>query len=295
MWFSEGKSQAAELKFFQAGFPSSNSPSKSAIFNGAVNGTHPGGYVYKVAAIDQLITYIQADNKAYNGVGIQMYFGSYHSTNAPTDFSMGSTIDKQVILIFSGTAINPSTGTPNYYVISPVDQQAHKIPNTMKNDWCNYFYANEDNPTGLPSTLQPNAPENQSSGVPTDTRSIYYDTSSFVDFLQRERKYQDTNRINNPSKIVIDQIGIYFAAYPNTGIGANPHSIPPTSLKNRLFVIYEFMRGGQIFFIDDAADFCQRQGSPCYNTNVKLKLKRGRVVYVVDGGNNGQLCPPSCQ
>jgi hypothetical protein len=306
MWVPIGADTVARNKFSQGGYPNSNSASKLTIFNNAVGSGHPVSYSYSVAAIDQLITLVTADDAKNQipGTGIRLHFAAYHAATAPTGLQMGSTKDKQVIPIFSGSLGGYSADVPIYYVISPVDQTPHVISSAVMQDWCNYYYSTEDNATGLVSTLEPGSPPEDIYGTTkSDTRSEYYDMDDFVEFLQTERNYQNTDPDANPSKAQIDHIGIYFADYSNNGIGANPWYDDETLFKDRLFVLWEFISNGNIYYIDKAPNFCQRPGAVCggvVNPTLKLsklripKAKLEKLKLKMFGGNNGQLCPPSC-
>lgn len=296
MWMSKGADANARVGFAKGGYPEVSSRSKAQIFNDAIGGAHPAGYVYPVAAIDQLISLVGADNKQHTpqGTGMRVYFAAYHATDVPTDFQMGSGVkDKQVLLIFCGSTGSGSDDVSTYYVISPADQRPHKISAAIQQDWCNYYYSNINNTGGLASTLEPgHKSENQWNGVDFDTRSIYYSMDHLVEYLQLERHYQDTCKACNPKGEVIDGIGIYFAGYPNTGIGHNPYGEDPTNYKNRLLLVFEFMRGRRVFHIDDAPGFCDRPpGNQCGQPMViRASFRRSRWF----GGDNGQLCPPNC-
>ncbi|HEV3412848.1 MAG TPA: hypothetical protein VG101_10230 [Puia sp.] len=295
MWVSAGVDSMARVKFTKAGYPGRSTMSKAQIFNSAIAGTHPAGYVYPVAAIDQLISLVQADNQnnSPRGTGIRAHFAAYHAASVPAGFSMGGIKDKQVILIFCGSTGAGSADVATYYVISPADNQPHKISAAIMQDWCDYYYSNVNNSGGLVSTLEPgHKGENQWKGADFDTRSIYYTMDHFIEYLQVERRYQDTCKSCNPRGAKIDGIGVYFASYPNTGIGPNPHGEDPAKYKNRLLVLFEFMRGSRVYFIDNAPGFCDRPpGNQCGQPLViQASFRRSRW----GGGDNGQLCPPNC-
>jgi hypothetical protein len=295
MWVSAGVDTTARVKFTRAGYPGRSTRSKAQIFNSAIAGTHPAGYVYPVAAIDQLISLVQADNRANSpkGTGIRVHFAAFHAATTPPGIPMGGVRDKQVVLIFSGSTGATSADVPTYYVISLSDYQPHKISAAVMQDWCAYYYSTINNAGGLASTLEPgHKGENQFGGADFDTRSIYYQLDHFIEYLQVERHYQDTCKSCNPTGVKIDGIGVYFAAHSNAGIGPNPHGADPAAYKNRLLVLFEFMRGSRVFFIDSAPGFCERPpGSQCGQPLViQASFRRSRW----GGGDNGQLCPPNC-
>ncbi|MEJ0106719.1 MAG: hypothetical protein WDO19_31060 [Bacteroidota bacterium] len=134
---------------------------------------------------------------------------------------------------------------------------------------------------GLISTIDSNAPENMvNSKVLSDTRSIFYKYKDFKDFINNERIYQNTNRSTNRLGVKIEAIEVYFASYSNLGIGENERDIPTGDYKNRLFMNFEFIRNGQIFYIDSAGDFGSRPRTPMQEHN--------------KGGDHGDLCPKIC-
>src|ERR1700722_13010969 len=172
MWVSAGVDTVARMKFTKGGYPGRSSRSKAQVFNSAVAGTHPAGYVYPAAAIDKLIGLVQADNQKNTprGTGIRVHFAAFHAASTPVGFQMGGVKDKQVVLIFSGSTGATSADVPTYYVISLSDKQPHKISAAMMKDWCEYYYSNVNNANGLASTLEPgHKSENQLNGADFDT------------------------------------------------------------------------------------------------------------------------------
>jgi hypothetical protein len=280
MWVSKHYSKARVKMFSKGNYPS-GAPSKEAVLSKAVGGTHPLHYSYPAECFDKLIDLMQIDNSNNKGTGFRVYFGAY----------TGTTLPNQLVLIFTASKGLHSPDFGNYYIFGPSDGMPQTIPATIAGGWIANYINTEDNPDGLVKTLEPGQPENKVPGLSTspsvysDTRSIYYDSQNFVDFIQNERAYQDSNRISNPSKIKIESIEIDFAAYQRKGIGANPHGIKRQQFKDRLILQFEFVRNGKIFYIDDAKRFRKRHKPYSFFENSNMKML---------GGNNGQLCPPNC-
>ena len=260
MYVPKQKSKKAEDRFYAGKYPTLNSPSKATIFKNAIGMKHPDFYDYSITSMDNLIKMLEN-----NGSGIRIYFGAYDKGNSGgLSFSMGNTMDKQVVLIFVASKGENAADVGSYYVISPVDQSIKLLPNAYWQNWTNNYYSNEDNDNNLGTTLE--KPDQEYNRLPninpkkySDTRSIYYRWGDFKEFIQRERIYQNTNTNANPHGYTIDSIRIYFAVHDITGIGPNPWPGIDTSwFKNRLFLLFEFARNKDVFYIDDDTNFHNR-------------------------------------
>jgi hypothetical protein len=290
MWVSKQNSQD-RITNFGTGSYTVGGPSKEKILNAIVKGSQPVNYTYPKSSLDKLIDLMNADLPTGQGKGLRVYLAAFDPQKAPASGVMGATADMQLVLIFAPAVSNfkPDAGT--YYIISPRDSKVYSIGVDTQQDWVQRYFNLEDNVAGgLASTIKTGVKENRipapaGTDIYSDTRCIYYDSAQFVDFIKTERHYQDTNSITNPSHISIDSIEIEFAAYPKGGVGANPNQYPIDSYQNRLVIFFDFRRNGQLFYIDDAGDFCPRP-KPYATFDGK------RVA--VTSGDNGQLCPPNC-
>jgi hypothetical protein len=275
MWVSKTNSVNRTNQFGTDGIFKPGVPSKKTILNGII-GKQSLGYLYTVGSFDALIKQVQEDNRKNNGNGVRLYFAAYNPKYKPKGIDMSSLVKKQLILIFA-----PSTGlhgmdVGTYYMIGPGNDNVNQIPAKIAKRWMRYFIRKEDTKKGLRQTVDPSDPMNKmDDGTLTDTRSIFYDTTNFIAFMQTERSFQLTQ-----NKITIDHIQVNFAALTNDGAGAEGQ------WKDRMIVLYEFIVNEKIYYIDTAPGFCQRPNAPCSPTNV--------VTQGNKGGDNGQLCPPNC-
>ena len=276
MWVSEQQSGNLEHRFSVGTYNNDAAPGKKSILSQIIGSAHPGHYTYPLSSFKDLITKVQTDDNAIGGTGVRLYFVAYHSGGPNPGFNMGRVKDKQVVLVFAPSKSCNAGDVGNYYMFGPVDHQVHPVPPNAMQDWQNYYVANDDNSSGLTSTLEPGVSENMMpvSGDYSDTRSIFYCMSDFIDFIQNETTYQGTQGIT------IDHIEMDFAAYTDNGASATGGKF-----KDRLFVLYEFVSDGEVVYIDDTPGFASR----------KHKTAPACICQAeFFGGDNGQLCPPSC-
>ena len=284
MWVSKAHSIERSL-WFRFGTLVPGNKSKERILS-RLSENPPGKTLsnkFPVSSFDDLIAKMEADYPS-GFAGLHVYITAFKSS-CPGPLNPATTANKELVLVFAPA--NKTGSYPedlgNYYVISPDDKLCYNLGGAdIKNCWFNNYKTEVvRGRRGLATTIDSEEKENRAAdGRLSDTRSIYYIYKEFKDFIVEERKYQDENTETNPQGIKITDIEMFFGSYPDRGIGDNYYGEDPTKFKNRLIILFEFIRNGNIFYIDDASDFPGR--------HKKMILEKKFF-----GGDNGQLCPPS--
>ncbi len=253
--------------------------SKKDILNKKIGYSHLPYFRIPVNGFRSLIDTM---NKVYGEdfAKLNLYLTSFDKT-CPGPLSSPTTKNKQFVLVFA-PAGEDNIDKGKYFIISPTDNKCHEIPFAIKKCWAlNYINNVVNGPSGLASTLDPDDSRNSADGPISDTRCITYIYSYFKQFINEERHYQDENGTTNPRRISISHIQVSFASYTITGIGRNDYRYPETSCRDRLILLFDFVRNGSVFYIDTAPDFPDRYK--------KTIAEKGTA-----GFDNGQLCPPNC-
>ncbi|MBS1610101.1 MAG: hypothetical protein JSS98_18430 [Bacteroidetes bacterium] len=291
MWIPKDKSVERTL-WFKFGKLHTAVYSKQEILNRLLGKEHPSNYTYSVIDFDKMLSKIELENGGPQNIkGLRVYFAAHKASIEPDNVPMETSIipDKQIVLIFAPTDIN-AKDLNKYYIFG-----SDKKPYTFKKQgtidllqqWLNYYKDNAGH-IGLVFTLEPSATENIDNGIVTDTESILYCYSDFLDFIRCERDYQNNLR-KNSNKPPIDFIEIDFASFSDTGVSSPKY---PSGFKNRLHLLFEFKSQNAIVYIDESKDFYNRletlgiAGTNCDfpSFNIDKEINKG--------GDNGQLCPP---
>ena len=288
MWVSKANSIERRL-WFRFGTLVPGNKSKERIITGLSGNPSRKTLSSKfpVSSFDDLIRSMESDfPSGFNGLNV--YVTAFRATcRGPLD--PATTPNKELVLVYAPARVTDSNYADLgiYYIINPNDNRCHRVTTEIKNCWHSYYISSVvRGSSGLLTTLDSREDENQApDGTKSDTRLISYNYDHFKDFIVNERNYQDNNPETNPQRIRISEIEIVWASYPETGIGTNRYGYREDKFKNRLIIIFEFIRNGKIFYIDDATDFPGRLES----------MNRKKMRYGFDfGADNGQLCPPNC-
>jgi hypothetical protein len=276
--------------------------SKQAILTTLIGSNQRVSYPFPLQTFNNLITAIQNDNNNQGGNGVRVYFAAYDPTTAvQLSFQMGALKKNQLVLLFAPSKgiKQPDVGT--YYALSLQDYQMHSLTandiRIMKNIWVQDYISQIDNRTdntGLASVVPhttDNAIPSTSPVVYSDTRSIYYDSASFLEFFITEVNYQNSLRITAGQTSQIDGIAINFASVSGKGIGNNPFCLPTDFFQNRLIVMYQYLSSGNEYYIDTVAGFAKRTPQGCSALEERMHEKFSKVAA---SGDNGQLCPYNC-
>lgn len=263
---------------------------KQQVFDAAYGGAHPKGYICTVGVMDELIRKLKAiDPKV---AGFRIYFGAYGGeTTGGLGTVMAGVKKNQVILIFAATPGLNEEDYNKYYVISSKGSSVFNVSKSVAQKWVNNYFDSINNVRGLVSTIQIGDSNNlvlhNDILRVSDTKSLYYDTANFSDFMITERLYQN-ERGRQEGKKNIDTIQIDFAAYPANGIGPNIYGRRHEEFRSRLIVQFEFIRDGRIEYIDPPQEESRRRERKCPLNNAAAIVPLSRFA------NNGQLCPSQC-
>lgn len=264
--------------------------SKQQVFDAAYGGAHPKGYTYSVTIMEKLIAKLKALDHRVEG--FRIYFSAYGGETAGGLGTVMAGVKKnQVILIFAAAKGWKAEDIKKYYIISSDGQSIHNLPIAVAQRWVNNYFNLINNEAGLVSTIENNREDNLISRTEnteqlSDTKSIYYDTANFCDFMIAERRYQDSiGRLEN--KPAIESIQIDFAAYPPDGIGPNIYHFEHDRFKSRLILQFEFKSQGRILYIDQTPGHGERVRRCPLEITPAFASGRPKA-------DNGQLCPSQC-
>ncbi|MBI2730149.1 MAG: hypothetical protein HYX40_05260 [Sphingobacteriales bacterium] len=242
---------------------------------------HPRKYVYPIVSFDALINLIEPEIGDPKNDGMRVYFGAFTTNNCPADLLNGWALPNQVVLIFAA-----KNTAANFYVFDTFNAPL-KITAAYKDELINNYLANivthkvGGAEKGLLSTIDVNATENHEGeslgNPPLDTKHIYYTWEHFKEYFRTERDYQ--NKQYAPG--YTDGVEIGFAAIPSTGLATDEHPCKNDGrFKKRLHIVFNFCHQGKPFkFKTNGREF---HPSDCSKHPLYLS------------GDNGQLCPYSC-
>jgi hypothetical protein len=257
--------------------------SKRDKVNETIHISLPEKYFFPASSINDLIDTLAKYSHSSTDDGVNVIIAAPTAPQTSTS-PVGEVKENQPILIFAPAELKGKVfkDLGIYYTINISDFKVHWLPPGDKTMWSDNYIDHivGDETKGLASTIDPKSSYNKVGGKLSDTRSISYPYSEFNDFIKLEKDFQNSIKPSHE----INGIEIWFAAYPDSGIGKNRHDYPTDELRNRLLLMFEFTKkrklsgGNRIFYIDKSKGFKHRP----------------RPSYEEKGGNNGQLCPPDC-
>ena len=237
-------------------------------------GTEKLSLSYSKEAFDKLLNTISATTGYAN---LRVYIAS-----VDPDYKQGikHITDKTLIIIFA-----PASGDVKpkdlctYYIIDEMNK-IQPLDTATKNKWIAYYESKKMNTLKKTIKHYKREPENQIDKDYSDTKSICYSAKMIYEYFYCEPYYQmqlgDT----------INGIQVNFAAYTKKGDDRNGGMF-----KKRLHVLFEYTIDGKIFYIDEnQGNFKKR----IEITNAILQKSTGNRDAKFLGGDNGQLCPPTC-
>ncbi|HEY5368916.1 MAG TPA: hypothetical protein VIJ75_07985 [Hanamia sp.] len=278
MWVAESEGIKRQ-DWFKEGTPATKSDSKYNLLRNSLNFDFTHSIICPVKNLRDFIDGIKDPNLNI----LRFYFAEYDNNSG--NVVPSAIANDMTLIMVPGSAPDPNpknlpgTDGKDYYNISPNGDITLITDKTIVEGWINNFNANLMQE--LDKTIK-DAPENESNGVPSDTKSCFYRLSDFKEFLDSEIVHQDSIGVS------ITGIQINFCSNDSNGITCNGKS---HFYKDRLILQFEYthkkgLNNYDVFYIEDNPDdFKHRQKQ----TPICSTLARHVLT-----SDNALLCPDNC-